>query len=173
MKIRIILTLLALLSLPLLVASRPLLQAAGEPNLSLEQLGFLGAVATAAVWFLTIVWVGIFKQPKPKTMVLKAIVFVGSVVLAFVWTPLTLPTFPIFGGDPAIYAMAILEWAGFLLAAALAIMKLAQLVFDFLWAPLMGFLDKKILAPIAAKAADKPTALYLKGFAGFLRPRRA
>ena len=48
-----------------------------------------------------------------------------------------------------------------------------ELAFDVLWAPLMGFLDKKILAPIAAKAADKPTALYLKGFAGFLRPRRA
>ena len=172
MKIRLLITALALLCLPLLVAFQPPLQAAGEPNLSLEQLALLGTIATAAVWVLTVGWVGILKRPKPTTNVLKAIVFVGSVVLAFVWTPLTLPTFPIFGGDPAIYAMAILEWAGFLLAAAVAIMKLAQLAFDVLWAPLMGWLDAKVTVPIAAKAAGKSPAAYKMGFMGFLRPLR-
>ena len=154
------------------VAFAPLAQAEGPPNLSLEQLALLGTVGTAAIWALTVIYVGVFKQQKPKAATMKAIVFVGSVVLAFFWTPLTLPTFPIFAGEPVTFAMAILEWAGFLLAAAITIMKLAQLIFDHLWQPIMGWLDAKIVAPAAAKAAGKPVALYLKSFAGFLRPQR-
>jgi len=169
---RWVLPVLVILASLLMMASRPLMQAVGPPNLSLEQLALVGTIATAGVWFLTVVYVGLLKQPKPKADILKAITFVGSVVLAFIWTPLVLPTFPVFAGEPGAFALAILEWAGFLLAAAIAIMKLAQLIFDVIWQPLMTWLDTKIVAPMAAKAAGKPVALYVKTFAGFLRPKR-
>ena len=87
------------------------------------QIGLATTVATVGVWFLTFVWMGVLKKPKPSENVLKGGVFVTSTVLAYAWMPVQLPVI----GD------GLFEFVSALLVSATAIFKLAQLAYDFIW----------------------------------------
>jgi hypothetical protein len=114
--------------------------------LTIEQLATLATVATVVVWFLTVVYVGILKLPKPSANVLKTVVFAGSTVLAYFWSAVVLPAFPAFGGDLFVFAFGLLDWAVQLLTVAVLVFKTAQLIYDFLWSRLLTWLQEKVFA---------------------------
>lgn len=137
------------------------------PALSLEQIGLLATIVTLTLAVLTVGWVGIFKQPKPKAATMKWIVAGGSLVLAFFWTPLALPAFPVYGGEPLAFASAILVWAGALLAVAILVVKVGQQIYDRLLSPILAWIDSTVIAPRLGIKGVKALAAW----PGFLRPK--
>jgi hypothetical protein len=105
-------------------------------ELTVQQIALLASLSTVVVWFLTVVYSGIFKFPKPSIDVMKGITFVGSAVIAFFWSGVDLPSYD---GD-------IFSYAATLLAAATLIFKLAQLIYDYLWKPILEWLTEKASA---------------------------
>ncbi len=105
-------------------------------DLSADQIAFLATVGTVAVWFLSVVYTGLFKLPKPPENVMKGIVFVGSVILAYFWAGVQLP---VFDGD-------IFEFIGVLFAASSGIFALAKLIYDILWKRIVEWLAKQSAA---------------------------
>jgi hypothetical protein len=137
------------------------------PELSLEQIGLLATIVTLVLAVLNIGWVAVLKQPKPKAATMKWIVAGGSLVLAFFWTPLALPAFPAYGGEPMTFAGALLVWAGSLLAAGTLILKVAQQVYDRLLSPILAWIDTAVVAPKLGIKGVKALAAW----PGFLRPK--
>lgn len=142
-------------------------------TLTAAQLLIVSSLATGGIWLLTFVWSGLLKQPKPRRDILKTLVFVVSVGLAWLWIKPVLPELPPFAGEPFAFAAALLDFAAGLIAAAIVIFKFAQLVFDALWAPFMEWLDKTIAEPIherqSAKAIEAGEAV--RAWSGFFRPK--
>ena len=103
-----------------------------------EQIALIATIAMLIVWAITFLWMGILKKPKPSEPVLKVIVFGGSVILAYVWTPLTLP-------DPSVDLWAFVTA---LMVVSTAIFKLAQLIYDIIWQRLMEGLSDSLKLPI-------------------------
>jgi len=100
-----------------------------------EQLALLTAATVLIPWLIVVViWIVsklLGSAWKPPEVWLKILVFVVSVVLAFLWTPKDLKV-PL---EPGEFAMR-------LIVLALAVFKLAQIVYDYLWTPIMLNLDK-------------------------------
>lgn len=103
-----------------------------------EQIALIATIAMIIVWAITFLWMGILKKPKPSEPVLKVIVFGGSVILAYVWTPFTLP-------DPNVDIWAFVTA---LLVLSTAIFKLAQIIYDVIWQRLMDGLAGALKLPI-------------------------
>lgn len=99
-------------------------------ELTAQMIALLMAVGTVGVWFLTVVYTGLFKLPKPSVNVMKIIVFVVSLGLAFFWAGVQLP---VFDGDVSVFI-------GALLAIATLVFKGSQLIYDILWKPIMEWL---------------------------------
>jgi hypothetical protein len=137
------------------------------PELSLGQIGLLATIVTLLLAVLSVGWVGILKQPKPKAGTMKWIVAGGSLVLAFFWTPLALPAFPVYGGEPMAFASAILVWAGALLVVATLVLKVAQQIYDRLLSPILAWIDTALVAPKLGITGVKALAAW----PGFLRPK--
>lgn len=136
-------------------------------ELSLEQVALISGIVTVGISILSIIWVGLLRRPKPPKSVLQGIVFIGSVFGAFLWSGVVLPVFPVFDGEPAVFALAILQWTGLVLAAATLIFKVAQTIYDLAWSPILEWLDEKVVESIYVRMGGVAAA-----FAGFLRPRR-
>lgn len=107
-----------------------------------EQIALIATITMVAAWLITFLWVGILKKPKPSEPVLKVIVFGGSVVLAYVWTPFTLP-------DPNVDLWAFVTA---LMVLSTAIFKLAQFIYDIIWQRLMEALSGVLKLPILSTA---------------------
>lgn len=135
-------------------------------NLSPTAMLVISLVTMVVLWFLTIIWVGILKRPKPSELTLKWAVFIISALLAVVFNPVTLPALPVWGGDPATFVNALLIYTTALLAIALTIMKVAQFIFDQIWQKVMAWLDTGVVAKLF-KVSD------LTAWLGFLRPLSA
>lgn len=101
-------------------------------ELTAQQIALLSAIATGAVWFLTVVYSGWLKLPKPSENVMKGVVFVGSVILAYFWAGVQLPAFD---GD-------VFLFVGNLFAASSAIFAVAKLIYDILWKPIVDWLSR-------------------------------
>lgn len=101
-------------------------------ELTPDQIIIVSGVATVFVWFLTFVWSGLFKQPKPSANVLKALVLIAATALAYFWTPFELP-------DPGIDIWAFI---GSLLSVAAAVFASSKIIYDLIWKRLMEGLDK-------------------------------
>lgn len=136
-------------------------------ELSLEQVALISGIVTVGISILSIIWVGLLRRPKPPKKIMQGIVFVGSVFGAFLWSGVVLPAFPIFDGEPALFALAILQWTGLVLAAATLIFKTAQTIYDLAWSPILEWLDEKVVGPIYVRLGGVAAA-----FVGFLRPKR-
>jgi hypothetical protein len=132
----------------------------GNMNLTLDQVAIVSGIVTAAIWLLTVVWVGLLKKPKPEVNVLKVFVFGGSTVLAFFWAPFELPplsTIPPIADGLFVFVFGLIDYAMELLAVAVLIFKFAQLIYDLAWQKFMVWLDEKVIS----KIAGKPTALLM------------
>ena len=105
-------------------------------ELTAQMIALLMAVATVGVWFLTVVYTGLFKLPKPSINVMKTIVFVVSLGLAFFWAGVQLP---VFDGDVSIFI-------GSLLAITTLVFKGAQAIYDILWQPITEWLATQVTA---------------------------
>jgi hypothetical protein len=99
-----------------------------------EQILIAAALGTAIVWVLTVVVMGLFKQPKPSEDVLKTLAFIASTGLAYWWMPIELPAI----GD------GIFPFITALLVSATAIFKFAQEIYDHVWQPFTNFVAKKV-----------------------------
>ena len=112
------------------------------------KITLLTSIGVAVVWFLTVIWTGVFKRDKPPENVLKGIVFVGSVTLAYFWGEAMIPALvlPPIADGLFTYVYALLEWVTALLAVSVLIFKFAQQIFDRLWQPLMGWFGKRAMA---------------------------
>ncbi|KKL87182.1 hypothetical protein LCGC14_1937270 [marine sediment metagenome] len=99
-----------------------------------EQILIAAGLGTALVWLVTVVWIGVFKQEKPRENVMKVIVFAASTLLAFYWTPIELP-------DPS---AGIYPFVTALLVSATTIFKISQLVYDKVWQPFTNFVAKNV-----------------------------
>lgn len=66
-------------------------------------------------------------------------VYLISGVLAYAWSAVVFPAFPAWGGDVAVFAPALLDWASNVLTAVGPIVALATLIYNVL---LKKILDK-------------------------------
>ncbi|MCK4960333.1 MAG: hypothetical protein KAT00_13055 [Planctomycetes bacterium] len=109
------------------------------------KITLLTSIGVAVIWFLTVIYTGVFKRPKPPENVLKGIVFVGSVTLAYFWGDAMIPALvlPPIADGLFTYAYTLLEWVTALLAVSVLIFKFAQQIFDRLWQPLMGWFGER------------------------------
>ncbi len=103
-------------------------------EISPEQIFVASAIGTAIVWLVTIIWMGLLKQPKPSEGVMKGIVFVTSTGLAYFWTPIILP-------DPSVNLFAFVTT---LLVSAISVFKVAQIIYDYVWRPVTDWIGTKI-----------------------------
>lgn len=116
-----------------------------------DQVALVSTIVTVLISVLTIGWTGILKRPKPAKDVLKTVVFVGSVVLAWNWAPFSLPNLsgipPIADGlMPFVYA--VLEVGTSVLAAAVLVMKVAQQIYDKAWQRILTWLDANVVSKL-------------------------
>jgi len=85
-----------------------------------NKAGYIALVAMVVVWL-----VGFFARKygrKTNRASLTGLLFVVSIGLTLVFQPVTIPAFPVWGGDVALYISAILAWAG-------AVLEIGGMVF--------------------------------------------
>ena len=92
------------------------------------QLMIIGIVASAILWLLKIL---IAKGYDPSKEVVAIALYVISFVLAVVFTPIAMPSFPPFTDAPT-FISALLTYIGLLSAVASPIVGLAYLIYNVL-----------------------------------------
>jgi len=113
-------------------------------DISPELMFVIGLVASVIVWLVKLA------SRRGKTIPsgwLTAGVYVVSAVLAFLFSPVSLPPFPGWSGDLSAFVPAVIAWIGNLLVPLSAFVGFATLVYNVLL--------KKILDGIADKLAAK------------------
>ena len=105
--------------------------------LSQEQV--IVIVTALIIQALKIVWVGLFKQPKPTKGVTRFLVFAVSIPVALAFGGFGVPEL---GENPMQYAIA-------LIAVASEVLVFAHLFYEAILSGVLGWLDrgKKLLAP--------------------------
>lgn len=97
-------------------------------------------VGTAIVWILSVL-INTIGIPKPSKNLIQAIVFVVSVALVVIFTPVELPPF---SADPLGFLLALSAFSTF-------VFKAAQEIYDHIWKPIQEWFAKatgiKVLAP--------------------------
>lgn len=63
---------------------------------------------------------------------LTAILFALSLGFAAIWQPVALPAFPAYGGDPAVFSKALIEYAGALAAVAATLTGFATVIYNWI-----------------------------------------
>jgi uncharacterized membrane protein len=99
-------------------------------ELTFVQLAILGLVATVIVGILNLLAEkgGIHLARGWVT----AILFVIAMILSFFWQPVALPAFPVWAGDPAVFALALLTFTGTLASAAGVVVGFATVIYNWL-----------------------------------------
>jgi len=113
-------------------------------DISPELMFVIGLVASAIVWLVKLA------SQRGETIPsgwLTAGVYVVSAVLAFLFAPVSLPSFPCWSGDLATFVPAVLTWIGNLLVPLSAFVGFATLIYNAIL--------KKVLDGIADKLATK------------------
>lgn len=103
--------------------------------LTAEQIIILSMIAFAIVQVIDIGWVKLLKKPKPQKGTLQIICFVASVPLAYFWG----------GVQPPIFEGNIFAFVSTLLTASSTVFVVAQVVYDKLMEPILGWIDTKVL----------------------------
>jgi len=113
-------------------------------EISPELMFVIGLVASVIVWLVKLA----SKRGKAiPSGWLTAGVYIVAAVLAFAFSPVSLPSFPTWGGDLAEFVPALVAWAGELLVPLSAFVGFATLVYNALL--------KKVLDGIANKFAAR------------------
>lgn len=130
-------------------------------ELDVGQLGLLGTTAVVLFQVIKIVWVGVFRQPKPTLATLRLLVFALAVPFGIAWAEPVLPAFPdlpvLVGLEPLAIAGAVIAFAGAvvdflggLVAAAGAVYAVMRVVYDYLLEEVLeafdGFLGVGLLS---------------------------
>lgn len=103
-------------------------------TLALDDTLWLTVITTLIIQFLKIVWVGIFKQPKPSAGIMRIVVFVVALVYGYFVSSIKFPAYE----DPMQFALALFEIGGVILVAA-------HNAYDVILKPILEWLDSKIL----------------------------
>lgn len=98
--------------------------------LTAPQLYILALVAPALIWVVNLLAVRF--GVKLGRGVLTAGVYLVSFGLAFFWTPLVLPAFPVYAGDAAGFATALVTYINAFLTALGPIVALGTLAYNVL-----------------------------------------
>ena len=102
--------------------------------LSDEQVLQLSLVTLFVVQGLKIVYVGLFKRPKPGKNSMRLVVFVLSVPIGYFYSGVAAP---VYGGDP-------LEFAQELIFLASGVLIWSGLAYDYILGGVFGWLDQPI-----------------------------
>jgi len=127
MKTNIRFVLIALMVVAVfLTASAPLGLQEPSGELSEGQLMIVGIVASAIVWLLKVLAQRGYNPPKE---IVAIALYVVSFVLAVLFTPITIPSFPPFTDAPT-FVTALVNYIGQLLALAAAPVGIAYLIYN-------------------------------------------
>lgn len=98
-----------------------------------NKAGYISLVAMVIVWL-----VGFFARQygyKTNKVTLTGLLFIVSIALTLLFQPVTLPAFPVWGGEVSVYIAAVLAWAG-------AVLEIGGMVFAWATANYNLLLDK-------------------------------
>jgi len=114
------------------------------------EIAIVPFVPSVLVQAINIVWIGVFKQPKPSIKVIRWLCFGAAIAVTAVYTPLALPALPT-TDDPVAFVggifaagTAVILWAGALSVAA-------QVYYDKFLQPVLGGIGGKVGALLAPK----------------------
>ena len=102
--------------------------------ITLEDTLWLTVITTLIIQFLKVVWVGIFKQPKPSVGVMRIIVFVVALVYGYFDAGIDFPAYK----DPMQFALDLIEFGGVIVVAA-------DRAYHVILKPILEWLDSKVL----------------------------
>ena len=105
-----------------------------------EQLILISSILTIVLWFITAVYMGLLKKPKPSEEVLKAGSIIGGFIFSLFFVPFDFGAF-IDGllADPIGTITILFVWL-------VAVSKLAQIIYDVIWQRLTDGLGKRVAA---------------------------
>ncbi len=103
-------------------------------DLTGEDIVLLALIGTGIVQLFSVVWVGLFKQPKPTEGMMRVIVFVVAVVWAYFATEIEFPAIE----DPMQLAIALLEYG-------MVILVVAHNAYEVILKPVLEWVDAKVL----------------------------
>ncbi len=96
-----------------------------------QQLLLIASLVTVVLWFLTVVYMGLLKKPKPSEEVLKTGTVVGGFVLSMLFVPFDFGAFiDGFVADPIGTITLLFVWL-------VAVAALARIIYDVIWQRLM------------------------------------
>lgn len=105
-----------------------------EPTLTPEQVMLLGLVTAGIIQSAKIVWMGLFKKPKPTEGQIRWIVFVVSIAISYFWSDVALPPIT----DPMAFAVD-------LIIITLNVFVFAHLIYATILKGVLEWIDGKIL----------------------------
>jgi hypothetical protein len=127
-KKQIVILLILIIAAMSMTASRPILTVRAQGELPEGQLMIIGIVASTILWLLKVL---VSKGYDPSKEVVAIALYVISFVLAVVFTPIAMPSFPPFTDAPT-FISALLTYIGLLSAVASPIVGLAYLIYNVL-----------------------------------------
>ena len=121
-------------------------------DLSVTQLAFIGAIASALVIALRFLYELAAKQKfAVPDWVMVVIVYVASFLMAVWLFPQTLPAWPAFGGDPAALIAGLISYIGNLLVVLTAYSASATLIYTVMLQKVKDGLSQAFLPKLYAK----------------------
>lgn len=99
-------------------------------ELTFVQLVVLGAIATVITAILN--WLAEVKGFHLGRGWVTGILFVIACFLSYFWQPVALPLFPVYAGDPAVFAAALLTLTGTLVSSAGIVVGFATVIYNWL-----------------------------------------
>ena len=100
-------------------------------TITVEQGLWIGAVA-AVIAQLVKLWAAKSGKQVPQ-LLLSLVIFVVSLVLAYLWARPAIPAWPAPVPDPMVYALLILGWIGELIVLAGTLLGFAKVIYDLLF----------------------------------------
>lgn len=103
-----------------------------------QQLLLISSVLTVVLWFVTVVYMGLLKKPKPAEEVLKAGTIIGGFVFSVIFVPFDFGAFiDGFVADPIATLTTLFVWL-------VAVATLAQVIYVVIWQRLTDGLGKNV-----------------------------
>ena len=109
-----------------------------------HQAAVITVVAMLIVWLINVLFKFFGKQV--KTAWLTTALYVVSIGMAFLFSPVALPTFPAFTGDPTGYAVALVGFVGVFMNLAAPAVASATGIYNILFKDVFDQISSKITA---------------------------
>jgi hypothetical protein len=95
-----------------------------------HQSAVITFIALLVVWSINVVFK--YFNRKVGTAWLTTALYVIAIVLALLFSPVALPAFPVFDGDPQVYSTALIDFAGVILSLAAPTVASATGIYNIL-----------------------------------------